>query len=82
MRKAKGAKRQLLHEVEGLSEDRIRALADLAAFLREREDWAATLDILGNRELVEAIRSSREAWSQGKRSAFVGLDEVKCFTPG
>ena len=77
MAKAIGPKRQLIQEIEGLSEDRVRVLADFAAFLREREEWVATLEVLGNKGLAEAIRASREAWSQGKRSEFVSLDELK-----
>lgn len=77
MAKATGAKRQLIEEIEGLSEDRVKVLADLAAFMREREEWVATLEVLGNKELAEAIHISREAWSQGKRSEFVSLDELK-----
>jgi hypothetical protein len=33
-----GYRDRLLEEVESLSEDRIKALADYAAYLRERED--------------------------------------------
>ena len=77
MAKAIGAKRQLIQEIEGLSEDRVRALADLAAFMREREEWVATLEVLNNKELAKAIRNSREAWSQGKHSEFVSLDELE-----
>lgn len=77
MAKIKGVKRQLMQEVEGLSEEKVKVVADFAAFLREREEWLDTLQILGNQELVETIRSSREAWSQGKWSEFINLDELR-----
>lgn len=77
MAKTKGAKRQLLQEIDGLSEDRVRLLADFAAFLKEREEWVATLEVLENKELAEAVRKSREEWFQDKSSEFISLTELK-----
>ncbi|HJX39629.1 MAG TPA: hypothetical protein VJ714_13600 [Anaerolineae bacterium] len=75
---AKGGYRdRLLEEMESLSEDRIRALADFAAYLREREEWEATAEILGNEELAEDLRRSRKAWAEGRKEEFVPLDELK-----
>lgn len=77
MAKTKGVKRQLLQEIDGLAEDRVRLLADFAAFLKEREEWVATLEVLENKELAEAVRKSREEWFQGKSSEFISLTELK-----
>ena len=75
---AKGGYRdRLLEEMESLSEDRIRALADFAAYLREREEWEATAEILGNEELAEDLRRSRKAWAEGRKEEFVSLDVLK-----
>ena len=76
---AKGirAKKQLIHEIEGLSEDKVRVLADFASFLKEREEWVATLEVTSNEELAKTIRASREAWAQGKHSEFVSLGGLK-----
>jgi len=75
---AKGGYRdRLLEEMESLSEERIRALADFAAYLREREEWEATAEILGNEELAEDLRRSRKAWAEGRKEEFVPLDELK-----
>jgi len=75
---AKGDYRdRLLEEMDSLSDDRIRALADFAAYLREREEWEATAEILGSDELAEDLRRSRKAWAEGRREEFVPLDELK-----
>lgn len=75
---AKGGYRdRLLEEMDSLSEERIRALADFAAHLREREEWEATAEILGNVELAEDLRRSRKAWAEGRKEEFVPLDELK-----
>jgi hypothetical protein len=76
MAKVRGARGRLMQEIEGLSEEKVKVVADFAAFVREREEWLATLEILSNKQLTEAIRISREAWSQGTRSEFVKLSEL------
>ncbi|HEM62468.1 MAG TPA: hypothetical protein ENO24_09270 [Chloroflexi bacterium] len=68
---------RLLEELESLSEERIKALADFASYLRQREEWESTAEILGNEEMAEQIRESREAWSEGRREEFLSLDELK-----
>jgi hypothetical protein len=50
--KAGGYKSKLLEEVKSLSEDRVKAVADFAAYLMEREEWEATAEILGDEELA------------------------------
>ena len=77
MAKAKEVRRQLLKEIDELSEDRVRLLADFAAFLKEREEWVATLEVLENKELAEAVRKSRAEWSQGRSSEFINFSELK-----
>lgn len=77
MATVKEHKKRLLQEVKQLSPDRVRALADFAAYLREREEWEETGQILGDEETVRQIKRSREAWSKGKKKEFVSLDDLK-----
>ena len=77
MARVRGVRERLMQEIEGLPEEKVRVVADFAAFLRDREEWLDTLEVLGNEKLAEAIRSSREAWAQGKRSEFINLDELQ-----
>ena len=69
-------KRRLLEEIEDLSESRLRAVLDFASFLRERDEWEATMEILGNEAVMAAIRRSKEAWAGGRAEEFVDLDQV------
>lgn len=75
MAKADSYRGKLLEEAKALSEDRIKALADFAAYLREREEWETTAEILGNAEITQQIRHSRKAWTEGKKEEFISLDE-------
>ena len=77
MAKASGYKSKLLEEIEALSEDRVKAVADFAAYLREREEWEATAEILGNEELAQQVKKSRKAWADGRKEGFVSLEELK-----
>lgn len=77
MAKAGSYKSKLLEEVKALSEDRVKAVADFAAYLREREEWEATAEILGNEELAQQVKRSRKAWAEGRKEEFVSLQELK-----
>jgi len=74
--KVREVRQRLMQEIEGLSKEKMEVVADFAAFVRGREEWLDTLEILSNKELIQAIRSSREAWSQGKCSEFLSLNEL------
>ena len=77
MARAGGYKSKLLEEVKSLSEERVKAVADFAAYLKEREEWEATAEILGNQELAQQVKSSRKAWAEGRKGEFVSLEELK-----
>ena len=77
MAKSGGYKSKLLEEVRSLSEERVKAVADFAAYLKEREEWEATAEIMGDEELVQQVRESRKAWAEGKKGEFVSLEELK-----
>ena len=77
MAKASSYRGKLLEELKSLSEDRIKALADFAAYLREREEWEATEEILGNTEITQQIKRSRKAWTEGKKEEFVSLEDLR-----
>ncbi|MCL4459195.1 MAG: hypothetical protein M1136_10350 [Chloroflexi bacterium] len=77
MAKAGGYKGKLLEQVKSLSEERVKALADFAAYLKEREEWEATAEILGNEELAQQVKTSRKAWAESRKGEFVSLEELK-----
>lgn len=69
-------KKKLLEEVRELSEPRLRAVLDFASFLRERDEWDATLEILGDEQVMAVILRSKAAWAAGKREDFISIDEI------
>jgi hypothetical protein len=77
MAKTGGYKGKLMEEVKYLSEERVKAVADFAAYLKEREEWEATGEILGDEELAQEVKESRKAWAEGRKGEFVSLEELK-----
>jgi tyrosyl-tRNA synthetase len=77
MAKTVDYKSKLLEEVKSLSEERVKAVADFAAYLKEREAWEATAEILGDEELVQQVKESRKAWAEGRKEDFISLEELK-----
>jgi hypothetical protein len=77
MARASGYKSKLLEEVKSLSEERVKAVADFAAYLKEREEWEATAEILGNEELAQQVKRSQKAWAEGRKGEFISLEELK-----
>jgi hypothetical protein len=77
MAKTRGYRSKLLEEVKSLSEERVKAVADFVAYLKERDEWEATVEILGDEELVQQVRESRKAWAEGGKEGFVSLEELK-----
>ena len=77
MAKTGGYKGKLMEEVKSLSKERVKAVADFAAYLKEREEWEATGEVLGNKELAQQVRESRKAWTKDRKGEFVSLEELK-----
>ncbi len=68
---------KLMGELKSLSEERVKAVADFAAYLKEREEWEATAEVLGNEELAQQVKESRKAWTEDRKGEFVSLEELK-----
>jgi hypothetical protein len=77
MAKTGGYKGKLLEEVKSLSEGRVKAVADFAAYLEDREEWEATGEILGDEELAQQVKESRKGWAEDRKGEFVSLEELK-----
>jgi len=77
MARTGGYKVKLMEEVKSLSEGRVKAVADFAAYLKEREEWEATAEILGNQKLAQQVKESRKAWAEDRKEEFVSLEELK-----
>lgn len=46
-------------------------------FLKEKEEWEATWDILTDPKMMEMIRKAEGRWKKKGKDAFVPWEEVK-----
>lgn len=60
-----------------LSDSRLQVALDFLEYLKEKEEWEATLEILSDSETMAAIREAEEDWENGRMDRFVSLEEVK-----
>ena len=65
MAKTRAYRSEVLKEVRFLSDERIKTVTDFAAYLREREIREATGKILGDEQLAQQVRESRQPWVGG-----------------
>ena len=75
MVKTGGCKGEAMEGLKSFSEGRAKVVADSAAYLKERKEWEATGEILGNEGLVHQMRESRQAWAEDRKGEFVSLPE-------
>ncbi len=59
-------KKQMLSDLEMLSKERQREVADFVSYLRIREELEATKEILEDKDFLEGIARGEEDFSQGR----------------
>lgn len=70
-------RRQATDLLRQLSPERLKVAIEFLAFLREREEWEATWDILSDPEMMTMIRKAEERWRRQGKEAFLPWDEAK-----
>ena len=72
--KAMALKGQAVKAVRGLPENRLRVVLDFIEYLKDREAWKATRDILADEDLVTSIRRGEADIKAGRVKRW---DEIK-----
>lgn len=68
---------RVVSSLRELSQDRLKVVLDFVEYLRSREEWEATADILGDEKTVSAIRAAESDWQAGRKEKFVPGDRAK-----
>lgn len=63
--------------VRELSPERLRFAVEFLEFLKEREEWEATLDILTDPKMMEMTKRAEADRKAGRKDAFVSWEQVK-----
>ncbi len=70
-------RRQASALLKQLSPERLKTAVEFMGFLREKEGWEATWDILTDPKMMEMIRKAEERRRAKDKKAFVPWEEVK-----
>jgi len=70
-------RRQASALLKQLSPERLKTAIEFMEFLKEKEEWEATWDILTDPKMMEMIRKAEGRWRAKGKEAFVPWEEVK-----
>lgn len=62
--------------LEELSEDRLKVALDFIEYLKDKEEWEATWEVMADPETMEALREADEDRKAGRMDRFTPLEEV------
>ncbi len=60
-----------------LSEEKLKVALDFIEYLKDREEWEASWEILGNKKMMEEIKIADDDWKRGQRKNFIPWEKVK-----
>ena len=70
-------KREVKKTLDELSEEKLRVAKDFLGYLKEKEEWEATLEILSSHELMAQIEEAEKAIRNGSLDEFSSWEEVR-----
>jgi len=59
-------KERIVEALDELSIPRLRSVLDYIEYLRDREAWLETQEILSNQELMSQLKEADVEWNEGK----------------
>lgn len=76
-RTAASFRRKVSAVIKELSKERLKVALDFLEYLKEKEEFEATWEIMNDSETMAAIQKAEEDWKSGKMDQFVPIEEVK-----
>ncbi len=70
-------RKQISNLARQLSPERLRMALEFMEFLKEREEWEATWDILTDPKMMAMIRKAEADLKAGRMEAFIPWERVK-----
>lgn len=68
---------QVIHELQNIPEPRLKIIKDFIEYIKDKQSWRETREILGNTRMRTEIREAREAWRKGKHKKFKNFEKIK-----
>ncbi len=60
-----------------LSGDKLKLVSDFIEYLKDREEWEATFEVLANKKMMADIKAAEEDWKARRKERFIPWDKVK-----
>lgn len=60
-----------------LSGDKLKLVTDFIEYLKDREEWEATFEVLANEKMMADIKAAEEDWKAEKKQKFISWSKVK-----
>ena len=76
-REIKEFRDRAISSLKELPEDKLRVAVDFIEYLRSREEWEATWEIMGDEKMMADIKAADEDWEAGRSGKFTPWDEIK-----
>ncbi len=73
---AEAYKKKAIAALQELSEARLKVALDFIEYLKDKEEWEATWEVMADPETMEALREADEDRKAGRRDHFTPLEEV------
>ena len=73
----KECQKEAVSSLNELSEEKLKVALDFIEYLKDREEWEASWEILGNKKMMEEIKIADKDWGKGEKENFVSWERVK-----
>jgi len=73
----KECQKEAVSSLNGLSEEKLKVALDFIEYLKDREEWEATWEILGNRKMMKEIKMANNDWGKKRKESFIPWEKVK-----
>ena len=60
-----------------LPEDKLRLLLDFIEYLKDRDEWEATWEIMFNNKMMADIKAANADWKAGRREMFIPWEKIR-----
>ena len=73
----KECQEEAVSSLNELSEEKLKVALDFIEYLKNREEWESTWEILGNKKMMEEIKIADDDWEKGQRRNFISWEKLK-----
>jgi hypothetical protein len=70
-------KTKVLEELEGMPETRVRIVIDFIEYIKDKEAWRSTREILSDKKMMRQIQEADKALKAKQMHKFISWEKIK-----